>query len=152
MVSKEITEKILQITNLVITQKSLLLIDTIIRGTDKNIVIEIFVDSKIGVDADLCAEVSDMIKSRIEEELEIENYRLDVSSPGIDRPLKYLDQYYKHIGRKFYILYEKDGNTFELNNVELTGIENDILTFKNNKLQLQINFNNIKKAITIISF
>ncbi len=152
MISKEITEKILQITNQVIPQKGLLLVDTIIRGTDKNVVIEIFVDNKTGVDADLCAEVSDMIKSRIEEELELENYRLDVSSPGIDRPLKYIDQFYKHIGRKFSIVYEQDGNTFELNNVELVSIENEILTFKNNKSQLQIIFNNIKKAITIISF
>jgi ribosome maturation factor RimP len=28
-------------------------------------------------------------------------YRLDVSSPGIDRPLKYAWQYPKHIGRLF---------------------------------------------------
>jgi ribosome maturation factor RimP len=37
------------------------------------------------------------------------SYRLEVSSPGIDRPLRYLRQYKKNIGRRFKVTYLKNG-------------------------------------------
>lgn len=152
MVSTKIQEKIKQIVNEIVSEKKLLHIDTIVRGTDKNVVIEVFIDSKEGVDTDICEVISNLIKEKIEIDLELDNYRLDVSSPGIDRPLIYLDQYYKHIGRKFDLEYEIDEKKFEAKNIELFSIENEQLIFKNNKTELKLHFNQIKKAITIISF
>lgn len=152
MVSKQIQETIKKIVNKIVSEKQILLIDTIVRGTDKNVVIEVFIDSKVGVDTDICEVISNLVKEQIESTLELENYRLDVSSPGIERPLVYLDQYYKHIGRKFDLEYEIDDKKFEAKNMELVSIESEQLTFKNNKIELQLNFKQIKKAITIISF
>ncbi len=76
------------------------LIDLVVRGTSGRAVVEIFVDNEEGVTADLCAGVSRDLVSAIESlGLLTGSYRLDVSSPGIDRPIRYRWQYGKHVGR-----------------------------------------------------
>lgn len=76
------------------------LIEIVLRGSEGRAVIEIFVDTETGVTTDLCALISRELSRRIDaEELVTGSYRLEVSSPGIERPLKYRWQYIKHVGR-----------------------------------------------------
>ncbi len=128
------------------------LIDLVLRGNEKNRVIEIFIDGEKNVSAEDCAKVSRDIDSVIEEQSIIEsNYRLDVSSPGIDRPLIFLKQYPKHINRKFDISYKQNNETKELTG-KLIGVSGDELTFLSNNKQILIIFNDIIKAKVIASF
>ncbi|MGA9121420.1 MAG: hypothetical protein WB699_18780 [Bacteroidota bacterium] len=84
-------------------------IDVVIRGDRSRRVIELFVDNADGVSLDLCRQISRSLKQEIEEKSLIAgSYRLDVSSPGIDRPLKFSWQYKKHIGRNLEITYQGD--------------------------------------------
>jgi ribosome maturation factor RimP len=66
--------------------------------------------------------------------------------------LVYLEQYFKHIGRKFSLQYKENDNTYELNNATLESINNDELTFKTNKSTIKLKFSQIIKAQTIITF
>jgi len=136
-----------------ITQSlDLLLIDVIIRGVDRNRVIEIFIDSEKGVSADTCAEVSNKISELIDEQdLVPGKYRLEVSSPGIDRPLKFLKQFNKHINRKFEIVY-LIGDSSEKAILKLLKIDGEELTFFDGKQELTLNFNKVKSAKVQISF
>lgn len=78
------------------------LIDLVLRGDRGHQVVEVFIDAAEGVTTELCAQVSREISAAIDAaNLILGRYRLDVSSPGIDRPLKYAWQYPKHIGRLF---------------------------------------------------
>ena len=79
------------------------------------------------------------------------DYRLDVSSPGIDRPLKFLNQYIKHVNRKFDISY-RSGEEIKKLSGKLASIDGDYLTFISNNKEVIINFNNIVKANVIVSF
>jgi ribosome maturation factor RimP len=77
------------------------LIDVVIRGEGGGKGIEVFVDSEKGVTTETCSEVSREIGGLIEAADVVRGaYRLTVSSPGIDRPLKYSWQYAKHVGRR----------------------------------------------------
>ncbi|MBP1647802.1 MAG: ribosome maturation factor RimP [Bacteroidetes bacterium] len=77
------------------------LIDLVVRGERGTRVVELFIDSEAGVTSDLCSAVSRDVAQAIDAGREIEGaYRLDVSSPGISRPLQYPWQYRKHIGRR----------------------------------------------------
>ncbi len=77
------------------------LIDLVVRGERGTRVVELFIDSEAGVTSDLCSAVSREVVQAIDAAREIEGaYRLDVSSPGISRPLQYPWQYRKHIGRR----------------------------------------------------
>ncbi len=128
-------------------------VDLIVRGTPNKRVIEIFIDGETNVSADDCAAVSREINSKIEEQsLITSSYRLDVSSPGIDRPLKFLKQFPKNINRKFEVAY-KEGDQKKKITAKLTAVEDEYLLFEeNNKNIYRINFNNITKAKVIISF
>lgn len=63
--------------------------------------LSIILDGDKGITIDKCAEVSREIAKRIEENDWIPDaYTLEVSSPGVDRPLVLPRQYAQHIGRK----------------------------------------------------
>ncbi len=128
------------------------LIDFIQRGTPKERVIEIFIDGKENVSADVCASISRKITSQLDEFINgHEDYKLIVSSPGTDSPLKNIEQYYKHIGRKLEISFDENGNKKKLK-AKLIKIINNYLFFEINNTEQKIDFNNIKKAKVILSF
>lgn len=136
----------------IVAGQNLLLIETILRGDNKTRIIEVFIDGETGVNSEICNQVSNLIKVRIEEESLIDsNFRLDVSSPGVDRPLKYLLQYKKHINRNFELKYQS-GDSVKSAKAKLTGIEGEILTFSDGKNEIRIRFEEIKSAKVLISF
>lgn len=81
-------------------RKSAHVVDLMIRGTRGRAVIEVYIDAREVVTPELCSEVSRDVAELIDRSGWIQgSYRLDVSSPGIERPLKYPWQYGKHVGR-----------------------------------------------------
>lgn len=60
----------------------------------------ILIDGDQGLQIDKCAEISRHVGHRMEEENIIDHaFTLEVSSPGIDHPLKFRRQYVKNVGR-----------------------------------------------------
>jgi len=146
-------ENIQKIVNNITDKNGFYLIDLIIRGIPRNRVIEVYIDGEKDVTAENCAKVSREIELQLEKLIVLEpSYRLEVSSPGIDRPLKYLKQYPKNINRKFGITYLSENNVKTIIG-KLLKIEGESLVFlTNDKKETKINFNNIKKAKVLISF
>ncbi len=141
-----------EISKKIIEENGFFLIDFVVRGNTNNRVFEIFIDGEKNISADDCAKVSREVNKAIEDnQLISSSYRLDVSSPGVDRPLIYLKQYPKHIGRKLEVSYIQNDSA-KKNIGILKNIEADNLFFEVNKHDLIINFNNIKKAKVILSF
>jgi ribosome maturation factor RimP len=144
-----ITQKIAEI----VERKGFFPVEIIVRGTPSKRVMEVFIDGEKDISAKDCADVSREINSELENLPAAGNdYRLDVSSPGVDKSLKFLKQYPKHINRNFEVSYKLSNDTKKLTG-KLIKVENQDLTFltKDNK-EIIINFNNIKKAMVIISF
>jgi ribosome maturation factor RimP len=129
------------------------LIDLIFRGNERNKVIEVFIDGEGNVSAENCAQISRDIVSELKTIPEFtSNFRLDVSTPGVDRPLKYLKQFPKHIGRKFEIGFRLDDVSMQFSG-KLIGINNDELLFLTDKKEeVLIKYENIYKAKVLISF
>ena len=95
---KEILEKTKEMTE----DLGYLFIDMDFRGDSRNRILEIYIDKEAGVTVDDCKNVSRAVGDMIEEDgLIVSRYRLDVSSPGIDRPLKFIQQFKRNIGRSF---------------------------------------------------
>ncbi|MBK8945464.1 MAG: hypothetical protein IPM32_09380 [Ignavibacteriae bacterium] len=133
-------------------ERGLYLVNLVIRGSNRKPSFEIYIDNKDGITTDICAEFSRELKARIETtEFSEYDYQLIVSSPGVDEPLKYLDQFYKHQNREFKISYD-DGTTIQSIEAKLILIENDELTFLFKNEELKINYKNLKKAKVKISF
>jgi ribosome maturation factor RimP len=62
-----------------------------LSGTDR---FTVFVDHAAGVDHALCARVTDVLREYLRE------YAIDVSSPGIERPLRKPEHFRNAVGRK----------------------------------------------------
>ncbi|MGE5402048.1 MAG: ribosome maturation factor RimP [Ignavibacteriales bacterium] len=153
-------KNIINIAEQVAERLGFLLVDVSLKGDNRNRIVEVFIDSLKGVSIDDCALMSHELAAVLETtDLITSKYRLDVSSPGVDRPLKYLEQYPKHLDRKFEVSYSsaKDDSGEETAEVriisgKLTKIEGEVLTFRVNNEEIAINFNTIKTAKVLISF
>jgi len=146
-------ENIKEIAEEVINNSGYFLIDFLVRGFGKNTVIEIYVDGEKYISADDCSKVSREINNRLSSLMQPEdNYRLDVSSPGVDKPLKFIQQFPKHLNKKFELSY-KEATSTKKTTGKLTEVKGEILRFLlNNNEELVLNFKDIIKAKVIISF
>ena len=147
-----IKENIVRISNEIAEKLNFFVIDINFRGDNRKKIIEVFVDAEKNIDADNLAEISREINSVIEEQDIIQQaYRLDVSTPGVDRPLKFLKQFPKHINRNFEVTY-KAGDEARTITGKLLSVEREELTFLSDKKEVLIEFKNITTAKVIISF
>ncbi|MDD5362551.1 MAG: hypothetical protein PHN88_10500 [Ignavibacteria bacterium] len=102
------------------------LIEIEIRGEKKNKIVEVYLDSPGNLNLDELTDVTRKINSLIDEsEIRSELLKVVVSSPGVERPFRYIWQLEKHISREF-----EFGNTGEIKTGKLTGINGDILNFE----------------------
>ncbi len=143
-------ENIRQIAQQVAEQNNLFLIDMIVRGSEQIRVIEVFIDGEINISADECALVSRELSKQIDEKELLKSYRLDVSSPGVERPLIFLKQYPKHLNRLFEIEFNSSGISSSFKG-KLVLVEDEVLTFKSDK-EIKIKFPDIIKAKVLVSF
>lgn len=72
--------------------------------------LRIFIDCDEGIKISDCTAVSRFLNAKIEEEKLFVNYSLEVSSPGLERPLTLARQYRKNIGRELQILTVEGAN------------------------------------------
>lgn len=69
-------------------------------SADNQILIEL--DSEDGFSIDACAELTKFVESKLDRE--VEDYELEVGSPGLSTPFKVLEQYKKYIGSEVDVL------------------------------------------------
>ena len=73
----------------------------LVEVVHSNTKVQVFIDSDEGIGFEQCRKLSRFMESVLDEKLILgEKYILEVSSPGISRPLKFLRQYPKNIGRE----------------------------------------------------
>ncbi len=84
------------------------LVDLEVRGAKGSQAVDVFIDSDETLDAKTLASISREVAFLIDtEEAIVGRYRLTVSTPGVDRPLKFPRQYKKNIGRDLRVHYRK---------------------------------------------
>jgi ribosome maturation factor RimP len=87
--------------------------------------IEVLVDSDNGISIDDCIHISRHIEQNLDRD--VEDFSLEVSSPGLSEPFKILRQYQKNVGKKVEMI-TRTGEKEEgiLKSVNETGIELDV--------------------------
>ena len=119
---------------------------TVVSG--KKLVLAV-IDSESGLPIEMCSSISRKLFAKIEEKDLIEGaFNLEVSSPGIDKPISLPRQYKKNIGRKLEIE-TLDGEIFE---GELKKIEEQTIALYLKERVETIFLDKIKKAKVLISF
>jgi ribosome maturation factor RimP len=117
----------------------------------------VLLDGDQGINIDVCAEVSRHLSKELDERnLMGENYLLEVSTPGVDQPLKLKRQYRKHIGRNLKVKLQ-DGSQLEAKLAEVNEEEivlNQEVGLKKQKEVKTINvpFASVDKTFVLVSF
>ena len=114
-------EEIGQLIQPLLDENNLILCEIRISGSQRQPLIQIFIDRMNGsVSIDDCAIISRPAMDLLDlSEKILSNYQLEISSPGIDYPMKELWQFRKNIGRS--ISSKILGNLEGSNNEYLTG-------------------------------
>lgn len=119
----------------------------------KNNKIEVFVDSDTVLDLGACTKLNRHLQEFLDEKQYFgEKYTLDVSSPGIDRPLTFYRQYLKNIGRNVKVVLNDDSiQEGKLVKVEESEIQ-ILIKEKKKETESMIQMNDIKEIYVQISF
>lgn len=116
--------------------------------------IRIFIDQPAkdgGIDVDDCVKVSNQL-SRL---LEVENVdydRLEVSSPGLDRPVKKEADFARFAGQEIQIKVRIPLNGRRNFQGELLGLKGDKVGLRLDKAEIELDLNNIEKARLVPRF
>lgn len=95
----DLLDKIKETTEKVIQDTPYKLVDITRKKHKSGFIFTIFLDSMQGITIDTCKKFSDRIAEELDTMDIIENYILEVSSPGTERPLTEEWQYMKNKGR-----------------------------------------------------
>lgn len=108
--SETLKHKIKELVTPLLQEKKMFLVDMSVHGS-KLTTITIYVDSEFdGVNVDECSEISRELEFLMDAHNMIDSpYRLDISSPGLSRPLSDYRQYKKNKGRRAKIKYKQNG-------------------------------------------
>ena len=127
-------EQILSIINDKVKEQNLQIVDIEIKPTNK---IFVYIDSEKGATIDECVKISRLIESNLDRDAE--DFKLEISTPGLDQPFKIPLQYKKNIGKIVEVItYEGEKQKGKL------------LSYINNKIKIEIEKKIKNKKQTVI--
>jgi ribosome maturation factor RimP len=136
--------------------ESQFLVDVLITARQGPKKVLVMVDADNGIGIDEFSEISRKLSVLLDESGLIDGqYSLEVSSPGIDQPLKSVRQYQKNVGRKLKI--KSKGEILEgtLESVSENFVELALVKGTGKKKEtsiVQIPFSEVEKAFVLVSF
>ena len=119
--------------------------------------LRIFVDTEEGLTMDECVAVTELISEKLDEEdFIIEEYMMEVSSPGAERPLKTAESLGEAVGHHVNIIVDKPINDVTEFQGDLISFDDSLIVveclFKTRKKKIEIPYSNVKKARLAVKF
>ena len=136
-------------------QEGVFLVSLKIKPTNN---IKIYLDADTGLSIDKCVKLNRALYKLIEEKQWYPDgdFSLEVSSPGIDEPLKLLRQYKKNIGRNIEVTLntelKEEGKLIEVTDQTIQLEQHEGKGKKAITKNIDIPFSDIKQAIILIAF
>ena len=123
------------------------------QRTGRFMTVRLFIDKEGGVTVDDCADVSRQVSAILDVEDPIAGkYNLEVSSPGLDRPLFTLPQFERYIGQDIAVHLRIPVMERRKWQGKLGRIENDMVTLIVDGQEQVLVFGNIQKANVVAKF
>jgi ribosome maturation factor RimP len=139
----KVTEVVEELAEPIINELGLELVEIQFVKEGKNWFLRIYIDKESGVDIEDCGLVSEKLSEKLDEIDPItQNYFLEVSSPGAERPLKKASDFERAIGKNVFI------KTYEPIDGE-KGFEGTLLEYDGQTLKIEMKIKTRKKAIEI---
>lgn len=142
----DLKQKILEIAKQAADEQGVEIFDIELLGKGK-LLLRVMIDKENGVTLDDCESFSKSLSTVLDVENPISGpYNLEVSSPGLDRPLKHIKDFEKYRDKLARIVtVEKiDNQNFFIGRI--VGVSNNLIRLLVNKREIEIPFDNISKA------
>jgi ribosome maturation factor RimP len=152
---KELAESVLkEIASLQGEDPGHFIVDVLYFERQRPSKVMVIVDGDNGVTIDVCASLSRKLSALLDEQNVPDNaYLLEVSTPGVDHPLRMKRQYFKNAGRQFKVhLKDKSivqGKLETVSDEKLT--ISQVIDKKETRLT-EVLFDQIEKAFVLVSF
>ena len=115
--------------------------------------LRVFIDGENGVTVENCAEVSHQVGAIMDVEDPItEEYFLEVSSPGLDRPLFKVAQFEKYVGQEAAVSLRMATNNRRKFKGVIKAVQGDMITLTVDGKDEVLAFTNIQKANIVPNF
>ncbi|MDR7076287.1 ribosome maturation factor RimP [Neobacillus niacini] len=139
----KVTEVVEELAQPIIQELGLELVEIEFVKEGKNWFLRVYIDKENGVDIEDCGIVSERLSEKLDELDPItQNYFLEVSSPGAERPLKKAKDFEKAIGKNVFI------KTYEPIDGE-KGFEGTLLEYDGQTVKVEMKIKTRKKVIEI---
>jgi ribosome maturation factor RimP len=116
-------------------------------------VLRLTIDKEDGVTIDDCATVSREVSQLLDiEDIIEQKYSLEVSSPGLDRPLKSLADFRRFIGRKAKVTTKEPVNGAQVIVGKINKVEDELIILGIGRQELSILYSEIAKARLEVEF
>ena len=116
-------------------------------GQSNNAVLRIYIDHELGIDLDDCGRVSGEVAALLDVEDPIAGqYNLEVSSPGLDRPLFTLEQCARFAGEQVQITVFAPVEGRRKFKGRILSVTGDTLNIDQDGAEIALDFSNIAKA------
>jgi ribosome maturation factor RimP len=123
---KRLADRVQALTEEVIAGTRYFLVDVEVRGHKGTRVVEVYIDAEEGLDHDDLAVISKEVGFLLDVEDVVDgSYKLEMSSPGIKRPLTLPQQYKKNVGRTLRVRYETEDAEEEIVVGDLTAADDE---------------------------
>ena len=132
----------------ILTEEGFELVDFLVKGGRSSKFIRVVVDHDNGVSVDDCAHLSRTLSDMLDMEQDrwaLESYRLEVSSPGIDRPLREEKDFMKNVGRDVRIMVQSNGKVEKIEGTIL-GVDNGLLSIGMKEKTVSLDVSSIREA------
>jgi ribosome maturation factor RimP len=101
-----ISERIQELLSPILESEKAKLVDLEIKGKQGSRTIKIFVHAEGGITLKRCESISRRLADELDmEEDALDNYRLEVSSPGLDRPLRKIEDFGRNVNKDVEVMY-----------------------------------------------
>jgi len=152
-VQNKVIQKISELAESVLATTDFFLVDVEIKG-NKTPEVWVSVDAEDrGVNMDECAEISNELSFLMDaHNLFSGKYRINVSSPGLSRPLVDRRQYPKNEGRKAKCKYKRNGEYLKVEGILQDVTDNEIVIELDDESRVTIPFDELVETKIIPSF
>ncbi|RKD24267.1 ribosome maturation factor RimP [Ammoniphilus oxalaticus] len=151
--SKRVTSRVGELAEPILEEMNLDLIDIEFQKEGSNWFLRVFIDKEGGVDIDDCGIVSEKLSKRLDEVDPIQQaYFLEVSSPGIERPLKNEKDIHWAVGKRVNLSTYEPIENMKIFEGTLTEFDGTALSVLEGKKTYQIPYDKVAKARIAVVF
>ena len=142
-----IEDKLYELLEQLCLEEEIYLEDVSVHGGGRDRLVKVIVDTEQGITLSQCQALSKRISDVFyKKDIFHGDYRLEVSSPGADKPLVKPYEYRRSIGKDLIVNYQKEGETKSITG-QLVSYNEDSITLHQKKQDISIALSDIDKAI-----